>query len=293
MKKKYFRFLSLAFFLVGIFFLLNSKTDITGAVVGVSNISSGISSIFGIVFILVSAMLFVGGESLEEKLEDEHHWKKYEFNKPFMMAEDVQKGYLKRKKSQEKNLTPIQERIERSVTGGKTIQEPYREHTYSEHHERESQGGRIIEVDSHIIHKGKYSGRLTEKIKRWWNRGKMEHFNKPAEGWYVWVVDSEGNFVVGDRTLSESSKYGHKLPHPVLANEREVYGVGEVFIKNGLVKEYNSGTGHYFDRRDPPGFDKQSKEVFEYFRKKAGWKEVRGGAKYSKKHDVETDSINY
>tara|TARA_B100000315_G_scaffold29047_1_gene24721 strand:- start:624 stop:1511 length:888 start_codon:yes stop_codon:yes gene_type:complete len=69
MKKKHFRFLSLAFFLVGIFFLLNSKTDITGAVVGVSNISSGISSIFGIVFILVSAMLFVGGESLEERVE--------------------------------------------------------------------------------------------------------------------------------------------------------------------------------------------------------------------------------
>ncbi|MBM3230033.1 hypothetical protein FJZ22_00010 [Candidatus Pacearchaeota archaeon] len=66
MKKKHFRFLSLTFFLIGIFFLLNSKTDITGAVVGVSNISSGFSSIFGIVFILVSAMLFVGGESLED-----------------------------------------------------------------------------------------------------------------------------------------------------------------------------------------------------------------------------------
>jgi hypothetical protein len=61
--------LSLAFFLIGIFFLLNSKTDITGAVVGVSNISSGFSSIFGIVFILVSAMLFVGGESLEDRAE--------------------------------------------------------------------------------------------------------------------------------------------------------------------------------------------------------------------------------
>lgn len=69
MKKKHFSFLSLAFLLIGIFFLLNSKTDITGAVVGVSNISSGFSSVFGIVFILVSAMLFVGGESLEEKLK--------------------------------------------------------------------------------------------------------------------------------------------------------------------------------------------------------------------------------
>jgi len=69
MKKKHFRFLSLAFFLVGIFFLLNSKTDISGAVVGASNISSGISSIFGIVFILASVVLFVGVESLEGRVK--------------------------------------------------------------------------------------------------------------------------------------------------------------------------------------------------------------------------------
>ncbi len=69
MKKKHLRFLSLAFFLFGIFFLLNSKIDIIGAVVGASNISSGFSSILGIVLILVSAMLFVGRENLEERAE--------------------------------------------------------------------------------------------------------------------------------------------------------------------------------------------------------------------------------
>jgi hypothetical protein len=68
MKKKYFRFLSLAFFLVGIFFLLNSKTDITGAVVGISNISSGLSSIFGIALILVSVILLAVNKDLEELL---------------------------------------------------------------------------------------------------------------------------------------------------------------------------------------------------------------------------------
>ena len=57
--------MSLAFFLIGSFFLLNSKTDITGAVVGISNISSGFSSIFGIVFLIGSVVMFVGGESLE------------------------------------------------------------------------------------------------------------------------------------------------------------------------------------------------------------------------------------
>lgn len=60
-----------------------------------------------------------------------------------------------------------------------------------------------------------------------------------------------------------------------------------------MIKEYNSASGHYFDRRDPGGFAKQSKEVFEYFKKKAGWKEVRGGARYSKTHDADIDSVNY
>ena len=76
MKKKHFRFLSLAFFLIGIFFLLNSKTDITGAVVGVSNISSGFSSIFGIVFLIGSVVMFVGGENLEERVVDIYETKR-------------------------------------------------------------------------------------------------------------------------------------------------------------------------------------------------------------------------
>jgi len=60
--------LSLAFFLIGSFFLLNSKTDITGAVVGISNISPGFSSILGIAFILVSIMLLAVNKKLEEIL---------------------------------------------------------------------------------------------------------------------------------------------------------------------------------------------------------------------------------
>jgi hypothetical protein len=74
MKKKHFRFLSLAFFLVGIFFLLNSKIDITGAVVGVSNISSGISSILGLVFIIggLSLLMIQGSASIDDLVEDIH-----------------------------------------------------------------------------------------------------------------------------------------------------------------------------------------------------------------------------
>ena len=284
-------------FIIGLMLTLSSLEEFTGAFAGATDLSVDLRFLIGILFIATALFLDKPprGKTLEaalHELEEEHHWRKYEFNRPFMMAEDVEKGYLKRKK-QELHLTPIQERIERSVTGGKAIKRPYQEHTYAEHHERESQGGRIIDVDSHITHHGRYSGRFTEKIKRWQNRGKLEHFNKPANGWYAWVVGENGDFVVGDRSTSESVKYGHKLPHPALANERMVYGAGEVLIKDWLIKEYNSGTGHYFDRRNPRGFDKQSKEVFECFRKKAGWKKARGGARYSREHDVDADSVNY
>lgn len=68
MKIKHFRFLSLFFFFLGIFFLLNSKTDIIGAVIGISTIPSIASSLFGLVFLLVSAILFVSGKSLEERV---------------------------------------------------------------------------------------------------------------------------------------------------------------------------------------------------------------------------------
>jgi len=70
MDKKHLRFLSLILFFLGIFFLLNSKTDITGAVIGLPDISSGFSSILGIVFIFVSLILFMTNRSdLETKID--------------------------------------------------------------------------------------------------------------------------------------------------------------------------------------------------------------------------------
>mgnify|MGYP001615169395 CR=1 FL=1 len=68
MKIKHFRFLSLFFFILGMFFLLNSKTDVIGAVIGVSTIPPVFSSLFGIVSLLISAILFVSGTSLEERI---------------------------------------------------------------------------------------------------------------------------------------------------------------------------------------------------------------------------------
>jgi len=335
MKKKHIRFLSLAFFLIGILFLLNSKTDITGAVVGVSNISSGISSIFGIVLILVSTLLFVSGESLEERLEEveviaeKNHWIPYHITPN---SEPIDKrinkktgkstglGYLNEPKDFPgyKN-TPIQDRIERSITKrekilsyvskdddklrkerrGETVnrRNSYKEQFYEPH---AAGGGRIIEVSSHIKNE------------------KLEHFNELADGEYIWVIDKEGNFIVGNRGgVDEAGDFvgmihdmyqmppdlgsgeRHKkidkrkttLPHSTLARGLDVYGAGEVTIKDGLIQRYNADSGHYAKLEtdiggpyEPDNFVKQSIEAFKLFSGKAGWKEVKGGAKYNSQH---------
>jgi len=58
--------LSLLTFLFGAFFLLNSQLQITGAAVGVRHLSQFLSLVEGLLWILVSAMLFIG--SLEKKV---------------------------------------------------------------------------------------------------------------------------------------------------------------------------------------------------------------------------------
>jgi len=57
---------------LGFAFLLNSRIDFTGAVIGVS-VSSGFSSILGLVLILVSVVIFAGGESLEDEVIKFYH----------------------------------------------------------------------------------------------------------------------------------------------------------------------------------------------------------------------------
>jgi Txe/YoeB family toxin of Txe-Axe toxin-antitoxin module len=90
MNKKHLRFLSLAFFVLGVFFLLNSKIDITGAVIGLPDISSGFSSILGIAFIIGGFLLFVGGrKGIREGSGLENMIKTKHFNKSV-------KGYEKR-----------------------------------------------------------------------------------------------------------------------------------------------------------------------------------------------------
>ncbi len=103
MKKKHFRFLSLVFFLIGILLLINSTTNITGAVVGVSNISLGLSSILGIVFILASTALFVSGESLDDLFYEDHAFDRMKERKifPSIIKDAIEYGEHYKLKKQE------------------------------------------------------------------------------------------------------------------------------------------------------------------------------------------------
>jgi hypothetical protein len=297
MRGKNFRFVSLFFLFVGFLFLLNSRIDITGAIIGISNISSRVSSILGIGFLIGSLGLFVVGGTLERKLEEKgdiaksKHWIKYPLNKDSIIL-DVEQEYLNSNKEYKK--TSLQEKIEKIVSGGKTIEIPNKRKSYSDqfYEGHASQGGRVIEVPSHISQKGE-------------TKGKLVHFGQPANSRYLWVIDEDKNFILGNRQIFKhemenmnKEKIGysqrlHKLPHATLAKGKRIYGSGEVLIQGGLIKEVNTHSGHYLPITITPGggikendkklinqFDLQGKEIFKKYSKKYGWKEVKEGAKY-------------
>ena len=294
MRKSHFIFLSLVFFILGITFLLNSKIDISGAVIGIIGISSMSGPLLGSVFIFISFVLFVSGESLEERLGDKHHWRKYLVNKDSII-QDVEQAYLSSKDdAHQATRTHLQEGIERKITGGKLIGQPNKTKDYEQqfYEGHASQGGRVIEVDSHISRRGETSGKLI-------------HFGQPANARYLWVVDEHGNFIVANKQTFQHEMDSmnqkkidyrhrlHKLPHATLAKGRKVYGSGEVLIEGGLIKEVNTHSGHYIPVTITPGrhpgenqnhliegFDKQGIEVFKEFSKQCGWREVKKGAKY-------------
>jgi hypothetical protein len=65
MKREYVKVLGLGYFILGIFLLLNAKIGITGAVIGTSTISSAISLILGLVFMIVGMVVLAGGKESE------------------------------------------------------------------------------------------------------------------------------------------------------------------------------------------------------------------------------------
>ena len=148
---------------------------------------------------------------------------------------------------------------------------------------RAAQGGRIIDVESHIAHHGEY-------------KGKLIHFGRPANARYMWVVDEDGDFIVANKQVMhhdmpqmteekiDSAHRKHKLPHATGARGKMIFGAGEVLVEGGKVKRFNSATGHYVDLRNLSEFNQQGEQVFRSFIKKTGWKEVDGGAQYKNKY---------
>lgn len=272
--------MSIMLFILGVLFSLNTVTTATGAAMG-RGISGTVSSVAGLFFLLSSVVLFILSEKLDEQVKPEQQWRRYTILKKSMLA-DVEQEYLRDSEFPHQR-TSLQEIIEKVIRGGRLIEEEKvnKRRTYQEqfHEGHAAQGGRVIDVESHLGKQGKH-------------KGKLIHFGQPANGRYLWIVDEDGHFIIANRQTfhhemlqmnQEKIDYFHrlhKLPHATLARGKSVYGSGEVLIEGGLVKEYNTASGHYVNLKDIEGFNEQGKEVFGYFIKKAGWKEVKAGAKY-------------
>lgn len=349
MNKAFNQIISILLLIGGLSLIINFKINILGAVIGVDNIN--INPIFGIILIFISVLLF--SESLEDSVEEEksenigeivksHHWIRYHItpdSEPIDKRIDKKTGkstglgYLNEPKDFPGNKnTPIQDRIEKLITGkGKIL--PYidkdsdklrtenkgetvnRRNSYSEqfNEPHAAGGGRIIEVLSHISKLKLFSPST------WIKKGRLVHFNQLANGEYIWVIDSDGNFIVANRgEVDEAGLFKgmihemyqmppdlgsgarHKkidkrkttLPHSTLARGLDVFGAGEVTIRDGLIERYNADSGHYAkttverlgEPHEPDNYVRQSIEAFKLFSKKAGWKEIKGGASYQSRH---------
>src|SRR3989344_7034720 len=276
LKKNVYFALSLVMFLLGLFL---TETDLTGRVIGGIFFGKILNSILSIFFIMTSIFLFITTVDLEERARFE--WKKYRINRESIL-EDIEQEYIK---SKNKNRRPskLQDIIERKITGGDLIhsggqnkRSGYEEQFYEGH---AAKGGRVIDVESHIEKKGS-------------NKGKLIHFGQPANAKYIWVIDEDGNFIIANKqTLLHDmpqmnfnridySHRKHNLPHATLARGKSIYGSGEVLVEGGKVKSFNTSSGHYIDLDDISSFNKQGEEVFLYYIKKVGWKEVDDKAKY-------------
>ncbi len=291
MKNK--RIIGISLIFLGIGLLIYSSLSIQGIYLSPGSPYINISLILGLAFVGVGILLGFGEESLEKKLDIINTRKKYTINKDSIIK-DVEQDYLL-SIEEENEKTHTQERIERIITGGKTIGYKNKRKSYNEQFNEghAAQGGRVIEVKSHLSKKGE-------------TKGKLIHFDQPANARYLWVIDEDENFIIANRQtfvheMDEMNKdkidYSHrlhKLPHATLARGKRIYGSGEVLIKGGLIKEINTHSGHYLPVTVTPGknpgeyqnnliekFNNQGIEIFKEFSKKYGWKEVKEGAKYN------------
>ena len=133
-------------------------------------------------------------------------------------------------------------------------------------------GGRIVDLPSHV------------------QDGQFIHFGSPAKGNYVWVVDSQGEMMMGKRAtdtqrLPKSARgTENKLAHSVLARGRDIYAAGEIAFEDGRVKLVDSQTGHYSPRSEGEVelsiFNQQVEEVYTLMLEQTGLQEIESGVTF-------------
>ncbi len=77
--------------------------------------------------------------------------------------------------------------------------------------------------------------------------------NKNMNGQYMYVVDTDGNIIIGTR-------YGQRMPHPTLIGgiNPQVQAAGIIELRGGKIYSINNASGHY-----KPG--NECLNVVEYF----------------------------
>ena len=276
--------------LVFIGLALLQSPGITGAFTGTS------AKPTGFVLVLAALFVFVTAHDLEHRVKEtvsqelkKGAWRTYSVN-PSAELEDINQGYLSMQEHAPR--TPMQHRIEQLVNSGRLIEPEFRNRqpTYAEQFDggHAAAGGRAIAVATHLVRRGDARGNHVVN--------RLQHFGQLANALYLWIVDDEGNFYLANRqTMLHGMPHmnpekidevhrQHKFPHSTLARGHRIIGSGEVLIESGLVKYFNTASGHYIDRENIGAFNRQGEQVFRYMVKELGWGTASDKLEFKMKH---------
>lgn len=111
--------------------------------------------------------------------------------------------------------------------------------------------------------------------------GKFILYGYPAEGKYIWALDSDGSMNIGLRLdpsiepspwqpspfvyRSSGSSLDKILPHPALSGGKNVYGAGEITFREGIVTEVNAWSGHFVNTVGSIEFNVNTIESFKIY----------------------------
>ena len=118
MKQKYLKFLYVGFFIFGVFFLVNSNLNITGAVIGLSNLSSTFSLGLGLVFVLIGIIIFTErGEGGLEKRAQNNNGGRFNKEDAKKTRDELLKEYRRKKIDETEFASRLNEQVGQ-LTGG-------------------------------------------------------------------------------------------------------------------------------------------------------------------------------